>query len=104
MLRMNRKRFAGLAIALATLIGASAMTPAPAEARRWHRGGGALAFGIGALVVGSIIASQHRRHHRYYYGSSYPAYGYYYAPRYRYGGGGGHWGHHHRREYMNSGR
>lgn len=84
-------RSAVIAIALAALAGTSMTTSA--EARwRGHHGGAGLAFGIGALVVAGILASQHRRHHRHYYYSDS-----YYQPYYSYG----YYGHrrHHRHHW-----
>lgn len=88
-------RTAVIATALAALVGTSMTTTAEARYRR-HYGGGALALGIGSLIVGGILASQHHRRHRYYYSDSYyaPTYGYYsYGPRYY---GWRHHRHHHR--------
>ncbi|MEQ1612840.1 MAG: hypothetical protein ABL904_08800 [Hyphomicrobiaceae bacterium] len=90
-----RKRSAILAIALATLVGV--ITTAPAEARYRRHHGGALALGIGSLIVGGILANQYRRHRYYDDGYYYrPTYGYYsYAPR-RYVVRHRHHRHHHR--------
>ena len=71
-------RSAMIATALAALVGTSMTTSAEARWRGHH--GGGLAFGIGALVVAGILASQHRRHHRHYYYSDS-----YYQPYYSYG-------------------
>lgn len=78
-----------IAVALAAVTAAYALTsnPAPAEARRGWGGAFAGAL-IGGAIVGAIIASQHRRkRHRYYayrpgprYYAYQPAYAYY-APR-----------------------
>jgi hypothetical protein len=81
-------RSAVIAASLAALVGTTMTTSAEARWRGRHYGGGALALGIGSLIVGGILASQHRRHYRYrYYDDTYyaPTYGYYsygYAPRY----------------------
>lgn len=52
-----------------------------AEARRYRGGGGALAFGIAATVLGGIALSRAHRHDRYYGGYG-GGYGYGYGPRY----------------------
>lgn len=79
-------RTAVIAATLAALIGTTMTTSAEARWRGRHHGGGALALGIGSLIVGGILASQHHRRHRYYYSDSNysaPVYGSYsYGPRY----------------------
>jgi hypothetical protein len=74
---------------------------APASAgyrHRNHDAGAAAAIGIGALIVGGIIASQSRRHKRHHVEE-------YRGPRhyqsYRYAPAPRHYGHAPQREYMN---
>jgi hypothetical protein len=83
---MNRKFLTSLtAMALAATMVITSVQQA--EARR-YRGGGALALGIAATVIGGIALSRAYRHDRYYGG-----YGYGYGQRYYrsgyYGGGYG---------------
>ena len=106
------RRVSSIVLAMLIAVFSFAVNAPRAEAHSRH-GGGALAFGIAAAVIGGVALSRSHRHHRYnnsYYDNSYD-----YAPRhysrrsyyrgysygnliggYNYNGGGRHHGHHHR--------
>lgn len=79
----------GIAAALAAAIAATAVTPSEARTYRRHNdAGAALALGIGAAIIGGIIANKHRKRHRDYY---------------RYDDGPRFYGNSHRRNYYRHG-
>ena len=105
------RKTTSIALAMLIAVFSFAVSAPRAEAHSRH-GGGALAFGIAAAVIGGIALSRSHRHHRYYdsyYDDSYDYAPSYYSRRsyhrgysygnpiggYNYNGGGYRGGHHH---------